>query len=157
MGATDYDFEHSMVLAAEPEAVHAVLVDLEFFGDWWPQVQAVASAGPDDAIVVCRSVLPYNLELHLHAERRDPELLRVAIDGPISGYAQWTLTAYQGGVPGGTRLDFEQRVHAVDRSFVLASYLFKPVLRWNHHRMMQGAEDGLAVRFGLVRPATRPG
>jgi len=149
MGAADYDFEHSMVLAAEPEAVHAVLVDLEFFGDWWPQVRAVASAGPDDAIVVCRSVLPYSLELHLHAERRDPDLLRVAIDGPISGYAQWALTALDhDGVRGGTRLDFEQRVHAVDRSFVLASYLFKPVLKWNHHRMMQGAEDGLKSYLG---------
>ena len=149
MGLADYDFEHSMVLAAEPDQVHAVLVDLERFGSWWPQVRAVASLGPDDALVVCRSVLPYDLELHLHAERRDPELLRVAIDGPIQGYAQWKLTAlHEDGVPGGTRLDFEQRVHAVDRSFVLGSYVLKPLLRWNHHRMMQGAEDGLAKRFG---------
>ena len=151
MSAADYDFEHSMVLAAEPAQVHAVLVDLEFFGSWWPQVKAVASLGPDDALVVCRSVLPYDLELHLHAERRDPELLRVAIDGPIRGHAQWRLAAWnQDGVPGGTRLDFEQRVHAVDRMFVLASYLLKPVLRWNHHRMMQGAEDGLARLFGSL-------
>ena len=144
MSAADYDFEHAMVLPAEPDQVHAVLVDLEYFGSWWPQVKAVASLGPDDALVVCRSVLPYDLELHLHAESRDPELLRVAIDGPIRGYAQWRLTA----VDGGTRLDFEQRVHAVERSFVLASYLFKPVLRWNHQRMMQGAEDGLQRYVG---------
>jgi carbon monoxide dehydrogenase subunit G len=144
MGAADYDFEHSMVLAAEPQQVHAVLVDLEFFGSWWPQVKAVASLGPDDALVVCRSMLPYDLELHLHAESREPELLRVAIDGPIRGFAQWRLAPD----PGGTRLDFEQRVHAVDRSFVMASYLLKPVLRWNHRRMMQGAEDGLAGLFG---------
>jgi hypothetical protein len=144
MGAADYDFEHAMVLATEPSEVHAVLVDLEFFGSWWPQVKAVASLGPEDALVVCRSMLPYDLELHLHAESREPDLLRVAIDGPIRGYAQWRLTPD----PGGTRLEFEQRVHAVDRSFVLASYLFKPVLRWNHHRMMQGAEDGLARLFG---------
>ena len=144
MGLADYDFEHTMVLAAEPAQVHAVLVDLEFFGSWWPQVKAVASLGPDDALVVCRSVLPYDLELHLHAENRDPGLLRVAIDGPIRGHAQWRLAP----VDGGTRLEFEQRVRAVDRMFVLASYLFKPVLVWNHHRMMQGAEDGLALRFG---------
>jgi hypothetical protein len=144
VSAADYDFEHSMVLAADPAQVHAVLVDLEFFGSWWPQVKAVASLGPDDALVVCRSLLPYDLELHLHAERRDPELLRVAIDGPIRGHAQWRLTP----VPGGTRLDFEQRVHAVDRAFVLASYVLKPLLRWNHRRMMQGAEDGLARLFG---------
>ena len=146
MGVADYDFEHSMVLAASPEEVHAVLVDLEYFGSWWPQVRAVASLGPDDALVVCRSVLPYDLELHLHAESREPGLLRVAIDGPIQGYAQWTLRE----APGGTRLDFEQRVHAVDRSFVLASYVLKPLLRWNHQRMRRGAEDGLAQRLGSV-------
>ncbi|MFL6022956.1 MAG: SRPBCC family protein [Marmoricola sp.] len=148
MGAVDYDFEHTMVLPARPEEVRAVLVDLEYFGSWWPQVKAVASLGPDDALVVCRSVLPYDLELHLHAERRDPDVLRVAIDGPIRGYAQWTLGLETEQVPGGTRLEFEQRVRAVDRSFVLASYLLKPLLRWNHQRMMQGAEDGLAQRFG---------
>lgn len=146
MGAADYDFDHSMTLTAAPAQVHAVLVDLEHFGSWWPQVRAVASLGPDDALVVCRSVLPYDLELHLHAQSRDPGLLRVAIDGPIRGYAQWKLRS----VPGGTRLDFEQRVRAVDRAFVLASYLVKPVLRWNHRRMMAGAEAGLAQRFGTV-------
>lgn len=149
MGAADYDFAHSLVVPAPPEEVHAVLVDLEFFGSWWPQVRAVASAGPDDALVVCRSALPYDLELHLHAERRDPDLLRVAIDGPIAGYAQWALTpADARTAPGGTRLDFEQRVRAVSRSFVLASYLVKPLLRWNHHRMMRGAEQGLLRRLG---------
>ncbi|MGO4255776.1 SRPBCC family protein [Marmoricola sp. RAF53] len=153
MTAAEYEFRHTLTVSADPAAVHAVLVDLEFFGDWWPQVRAVASLGEDDALVVCRSVLPYDLELHLHAESREPGHLRVAIDGPIRGTAAWTLTP----VPGGTRLDFEQRVRAVDRSFVLASYVLKPLLRWNHHRMMQGAEDGLAERFGLVRPATRPG
>ena len=45
--------------------VHEVLLDLEHYVDWWPQVRAVASAGPDDALVVCRSLLPYDLELHL--------------------------------------------------------------------------------------------
>lgn len=153
---TDYEFEHTMTLATTPEQVHATLVDLEYFGTWWPQVRAVASLGPDDALVVCRSALPYDLELHLHAESRTPDLLRVRIDGPIEGTAQWRL----GGVTTahgerGTRLDFEQRVRAVAPSFVAASYLLKPLLRWNHQRMMRGAEDGLAEKFGLVSPAPR--
>jgi len=144
MGTVDYYFDHAIEVAADSEHVHAVLVDLEYFGAWWPQVRAVASLGPDDALVVCRSVLPYDLELHLHAESRDPGLLRVRIDGPIRGSAQWTLTP----VRGGTRLEFEQQVHAVDRMFIVASYLIKPLLRWNHRRMMRGAEDGLTARFG---------
>jgi carbon monoxide dehydrogenase subunit G len=144
VSASDFSFEHSTVVAAEPEQVHAVLLDLEHYGDWWPQVRAVASAGPDDALVVCRSALPYDLELHLHAVSRDPNVLQVDIDGPISGFARWTLSRTHNG----TRLDFEQRVRAVDRMFVLASYLAKPVLSWNHHQMMRGAERGLERRFG---------
>lgn len=146
MSARDYAFEHTTAVAAEVAEVHALLVDLENFGSWWPQVVAVASLGPEDALVVCRSRLPYDLELHLHAESRDPRLLRVAIDGPIAGTAQWRLTP----VPGGTRLDFEQQVRAVGPAFVLASWLLKPLLRWNHEAMMRGAEDGLAARFGTV-------
>ena len=152
MGVADYDFRHSMVLAAPRRDVHAVLVDLEHFGSWWPQVRAVASLGPDDALVVCRSVLPYDLELHLHAESREPDLLRVAIDGPVRGHAQWRLTEAVG-AHGGTRLAFEQRVRAVAPSFVLGSYLLKPLLRWNHQRMMRGAEEGLAARFGPGQPS----
>ena len=155
MSAADYRFAHTMTLPAPPEAVHAVLVDLEHFGDWWPQVRAVASLGPDDALVVARSVLPYDLELHLHAQSREPGLLRVAISGPISGYAQWRLTALDDTTaPVGTRLDFEQRVQAEGRAFALASHLFKPLLRWNHQRMMRGAQEGLERLFS---PGTRPG
>jgi len=141
----EYVFTHTTEVAADPARVHALLLDLEHYVDWWPQVRAVASLGPEDALVVCRSVLPYDLELLLHASSRDPELLEVEIDGPIRGFARWRLVPMQVGEHNGTRLEFEQRVHAVKRMFVLASYVGKPVLAWNHHRMMQGAERGLAA------------
>lgn len=147
MSVTDYVFRDSWETPAAPEAVHAVLLDLEHYVDWWPQVRAVASAGPDDAVVVCRSRLPYDLELHLRAESRDPGLLRVAIDGPIRGYAAWRLTP----TPAGTRLDFEQRVEAVARTFRWASYVAKPLLAANHAWMMRGAEQGLASVLSPVR------
>lgn len=139
--AAEYVFTHTTEVAAEPARVHALLLDLERYVDWWPQVRAVASLGPEDALVVCRSTLPYDLELRLHAARRDPDLLEVGIDGPIRGFARWRLVPTERG----TRLEFEQRVHAVQRLFVLASYVAKPVLAWNHHRMMHGAERGLAA------------
>jgi hypothetical protein len=127
-----------------------VLVDLEHYVDWWPQVRAVASAGPDEALVVCRSLLPYDLDLHLRAESRGPELLRVGIDGPIRGFAAWRVSA----AGAGTRLDFEQRVRAVARTFRWASYAANPHLAANHTWMMRGAERGLAER---LRRASRPG
>ena len=150
MRPTEYHFTDSWHLAASRERVHDVLLDLEHYVDWWPQVRAVASAGPDDALVVCRSLLPYDLELHLHAESRDVGLLRVAIDGPISGYAAWRLTP----VATGTRLDFEQRVRAVRSLFRAASYVARPLLRANHAWMMRGAREGLAT---CLRPAVRRG
>jgi hypothetical protein len=143
VSAAEYTFVRTSEVTARPEQVHAVLLDLEHYVDWWPQVRAVASLGPDDALVVCRSRLPYDLELHLHAASRDAGLLRVEIDGPIAGYAQWRLAETQHG----TRLEFEQRVRVMGRTLVAASYLLKPVLRWNHEAMMRGAEEGLATRF----------
>jgi hypothetical protein len=146
---TEYVFTDSWEMPAPTDRVHEVLVDLEHYVDWWPQVRAVASLGPDDALVVCRSLLPYDLELALHAEERDRDSLRVGIDGPIRGFAHWRLTP----TGAGTRLDFEQRVHAVTRTFRWASYVARPILRANHAWMMRGAEQGLASR---LRPASRP-
>jgi hypothetical protein len=37
--------------------------------------------------------------------------------------------------------------------FVVASYVAKPLLVWNHHRMMKGADQGLRARF---QPETQP-
>ncbi len=144
MSQVEYTFASTWETPAPRERVHDVLVDLEHYVDWWPQVRAVASAGPDDALVVCRSLLPYDLELHLRAESRDPGLLRVGIDGPISGYAAWRLAP----AGSGTRLDFEQRVHAVSRPLRWASVVAKPVLAANHTWMMRGAERGLADLLG---------
>ena len=143
MTPTRYSFRHSTTVPADLDEVHAVLVDLEHYVDWWPQVRAVAGLGPDDALVVCRSVLPYDLELVLHAESRDPESLQVRIDGPIRGFARWALTP----TPDGTRLDFEQEVEAVAPAFRWASYVLRPLLAANHAAMMRGAERGLAARF----------
>ena len=137
-----YTFDGSWSVPAPPAAVHAVLVDLEHYPSWWPQVRAVARLGPDSALVVCRSVLPYDLELVLDAVRRDPGHLEVRISGPIDGFARWTLTE----VPNGTRLDYEQEVDARGM-LAWASYAVRPVLRWNHTVMMRGFDRGLVERL----------
>jgi hypothetical protein len=48
---------------------------------------------------------------------------------------------------------FEQEVE-VGGLLALASYAARPVLAWNHHRMMGGCEAGLRQR---LRSAARPG
>ncbi len=137
-----YTFRERWHLAATPEAVHALLVDLELYPDWWPQVLAVAKLGDDDARVLCRSVLPYTLDLVLHAESRSADLLETSVSGDLEGVVRFQL-APEGA---GTRVDFEQDV--VVRGWLAAATRWvRPVLAWNHQRMMAGCREGLARRL----------
>lgn len=138
----DYAFSGTWTVDAPRPLVHGVLVDLERYPEWWPQVRAVASLGADDAYVVCRSTLPYTLDLHLHAVRREPERLEVAISGDLDGTATWRLTE----LDGRTRMDFEQEV-SVTGGLALLSPVVGPLLRWNHARMMAGCVHGLRARL----------
>ena len=139
-----YRFTSSFNLAAPRKQVHDVLVDLERYADWWAQVRAVGKLDDDRALVVCRSSLPYDLDLELTAVNRSIDLLEVTIDGPIRGWARYRLTEVG---PGVTSLRFEQDVRAESRLMGLASYVVKPLLVWNHHQMMAGAEQGLRARL----------
>lgn len=144
MDLRTYRFSSTFTLEAPRKRVHEVLVDLEFYSDWWPQVRAVAKIDDDHALVVCRSVLPYDLELELSSVSRELDCLEVGIDGPIRGWARYHLDEQS---PGTTSLRFEQEVRAEAPMFVLASYVVRPLLVWNHHRMMKGADQGLQARF----------
>jgi carbon monoxide dehydrogenase subunit G len=137
-----YVFDGSWQVAAPVPAVHDLLVDLERYPDWWPQVVAVASLGPDDARVLCRSALPYTLDLVLHASNRSAGLLEVDVSGDLAGSVRFELTP----ADGGTRLDFAQEV-SVGGLLGAASHVVRPVLRWNHQRMMAGCIAGLRARL----------
>lgn len=144
MPVTSYHFSHSVTVEAARERVHELLLDLEHYVEWWPQVRAVASLGPDDALLVCRSLLPYDLEVHLHAVSREIDCLEVALDGPLAGWVRWTLD--ESG-PDRTRLAFEQEVQVGAWELVAGSYLARPVLRANHRWMMRGAARGMQGRL----------
>jgi hypothetical protein len=139
-----YRFTNTWIVPHPLREVADVLVDLEHYPDWWPEVVAVASLGPDDARVLCRSALPYTLDLVLHAEHREPPLLETSITGDLHGLVRWRLTDVGAGA--GTRMDFEQDVE-VRGALALASYVLRPVLSWNHHRMMRGCLAGLRTRL----------
>lgn len=133
-----YSFAASWVTAAPVADVAETVRDLEHYPDWWPQVLAVVKLGPDTARVLCRSALPYTLDLVLEAVSREAPVLEVAVGGDLDGWVRWTLTP----VDGGTRTDFAQEV-AVTGALALSSYVARPLLRWNHQRMMRGCEQGL--------------
>lgn len=138
-----FRFESTWDVAAPLADVQAVLVDLEHYPDWWPQVLAVSKIDDETARVLCRSTLPYTLDLVLGAVHREPALLETTISGDLSGEVRWRLSA----VPGGTRLDYDQEVDVTGRAAQLAARPLGPVLRWNHERMMRGCRDGLALRL----------
>ena len=144
---TPYSFRDSWTVPFPRDRVQAVLVDLEHYAAWWPQVRAVVKLGEDDARVLCRSTLPYTLDLVLHAEVRDLDHLETSLSGDLVGEVRWRLTDLG---PTGTRLDFEQDVHVNGRFLRLASRAARPLLRWNHHRMMEGCISGLHRRLSVV-------
>ena len=139
--STSYSFSASWDVDAPLAEVAATVVDLERYPEWWPQVRAVAKLGPDTAWVRCRSALPYTLDLVLDAVTRTPPVLEVAISGDLTGFARFALEP----TADGTRLEFRQEVEARG-PLAVASYVARPVLTWNHARMMAGCRDGLARR-----------
>ncbi|WP_235532525.1 MULTISPECIES: SRPBCC family protein [unclassified Nocardioides] len=136
-----FRFDGDWVVPRPRAELHRLLEDLEHYPDWWPEVRAVASLGPDDALVVVRSRLPYDLELHLHAVHRRADLLETSIDGDLVGWVRWRL---DDAGDGATRLSFEQEVVVSGRLLGLVAYVVRPLLVWNHERMMASAVRRLA-------------
>jgi len=134
-----YAFRHAWTVAAPAARVREVLGDLEHYPRWWPQVRAVARIDDDRARVVCRSVLPYDLDLLLTATLREPLLLETRLAGDLDGTARWRLHPEEGA----TRLVYEQEVLVTGRVLGALSVVLRRPLAWNHARMMAGCRDGL--------------
>jgi len=137
-----FAFHRTFFVPAPVDRVQAVLVDLEWYSSWWPEIVAVAKLSDDDALVVCRSALPYELELHLTAVHREPLLLEVAIEGDLVGFARFELSP----VEGGTHLVFTEAVEVAGRALRTASYVARPLLVWNPDRMLASCLEGLTAR-----------
>ena len=136
-----YSFRDRWHVDAPPARVREVLVDVERYVEWWPEVVAVAVAGEGRGLVLCRSVLPYTLELLLTEEVDRPERLEVSVEGDLEGRVSFDL-APEGP---GTRLDFAQDV-VVPGLLGALSRVARPVLTWNHDRMMRGCVEGVRRR-----------
>ena len=139
-----FRFAEHWTVGAPPREVAGVLADLELYPDWWPEVRAVGKVDDDTAVVLCRSALPYTLELVLTAVHRGPALLETRIGGSLVGSVRWRLGA-EGRAA--TRLEFEQEVTVAPGPLALASYAAGPLLRWNHQRMMGSCREGLSSRL----------
>jgi hypothetical protein len=145
-------FEHRWLLEGTRQAAYDVLVDVERYPEWWPQIRAVAYLGPERALVVCRSVLPFSLHLELEPVARDPErgILEVAIDGDLVGWSRFTLTPTSRGLDTRYEQEVETRGRMLD-----AARLARPLVRANHTWMMRSARAGLTARLADLYNAGR--
>ena len=95
--------------------------------------------------MLCRSRLPYTLDLVLTLVRDEPGLLECRIAGDLVGSVAWRLE--DGG--GVTRLDYTQEVllnRGLLRHFARP---LRPLMVWNHAQMMAGCLAGLRERLGV--------
>ena len=115
------------------------------YSSWWPEIVAVAKLSDDDALVVCRSALPYELEL---APDRGAPGAGTCWRWPCR--ATWpaspgsTCLPIESGVPPGASSPSRSRRPAA--AIRAASFLARPLLVWNHDRMLESCMRGLAAR-----------
>ena len=141
-----FRFEHRWWLDAPLDSAYDVLVDLERYPEWWPQVRAVAKLGEDHGLVLCRAVLPFTLHLELRPEIRDPAgVLQVSIDGDLRGWSRFTLTPRGSG----TGVHYEQKVET-QRGVLHATRFVQGLVRANHTWMMRSCRQGLERQSQLA-------
>lgn len=122
-----------------------MILDLGRYPCWWPEVRAVARIDAETAWLVCRSRLPYSLDLIARATSQQVPRLEVALEGDLVGFARFDLAPIGQGER--TQVGFSQQVQARGL-LAVASLLARPLLRWNHRLMMRSCHRGLASAPG---------
>lgn len=138
-----YRFGDVWHVAAAPERVAEVLVAIDEYPRWWPEVVAVSRTGPDTGRVLIRSRLPYALDLSLTAASRTLPNLLVRMDGDLTGWIRFDVR----GDDACSVIRYTQEV-SVHGLLAAATPLLRSPLRWNHARMMASGRRGLETLLG---------
>ena len=136
-----YVFRTEWHIAANPDAVYAALAHVPDYPQWWPEVRATRELGDGVGEIRCRSMLPYDLVFVASRVVEDPvaRTLRAHLDGDLIGTSEWTISANGAG----TLAVFDEDVRVGKAAVRHAGRLARPVLRFNHDRMMRSGERGL--------------
>jgi hypothetical protein len=86
-------------------------------------------------------MLPYDLVLLARRVVEDPvtRVLRATLEGDLVGTSEWTISSDGAG----TLAVFDEDVRVGKAAVRAAGRLARPVLRFNHDRMMRSGERGL--------------
>jgi hypothetical protein len=138
---TRYRFSGKWTLSAPPGAVYGVLERVEEYPLWWPEVRRAVRTGEASGQVLVRSLLPYDLRLHIRAVRHEPDtgVLQAALSGDLEGWMRWTVRP----AGAGTLVVHDQDTELTKPLLRLLGVPGRPLLRANHALMMRGGRRGL--------------
>jgi hypothetical protein len=151
-------------LAADVDAVCAVVRDVEGWPEWWPSVRTVVPVigrtRPTWEFRF-RTRLPYGMAFAAEVLRDDPLVgVEAWVTGRVDGDGRWTATA----IDGGTLVRFDWWVEPQVAWMQAVAPLARPIFSWNHRSLMAEGARGLARRLdthlladpvGALLPASR--
>lgn len=143
--APDFRFRSSWRIAAEPEAVHAALVDVAAYSSWWPsvvesRVDESDASRPGSGRISMRGPLPCTLRVRLTQMGAPDGVLAARIRGDLLGWCSWHVSPTN---DGGTSVVFQQHVILQRRSLQAIARVATRRLRANHAAVMRSGEAGL--------------
>lgn len=146
---SQYRFSSTWRIEAPRERIFRALRDYERWPQWWPGAESMHEVEPtgEDGLggrgsYVWRSPIGYRLRFHGSATAIDrPSLLAGTVEGDLYGTGTWRLFD---GPDGTTIVVYLWEVRATRRWMRLVAPLLRPLLEWNHDRLMHDGAEGLA-------------
>lgn len=143
-------------IPARREQVFDAIAEPSEWPGWWPGVLETHEHAQGDAAgvgrsgeIVWRAPFGYRVRFEMTALRIErPELLEALAIGDLSGRGTWRFREADGGAA--TETVFEWHVSASKPLMRAGGPLLRPLLVWNHDRLMTRGERALAER--LTRP-----
>lgn len=143
--APDLRLRATWRIAAQPDAVHAVLADVAAYPSWWPSV-VDSRADESDATrsgsgrIAVRGPLPYTLRVRLTQIDASDGVLAARIGGDLLGWCSWHVSRAS---DGGTIVVLQQHVMLQRRSLRAIARVATRWLRASHAAVMRSGEAGL--------------
>lgn len=155
MATNDYVFVTLWRVAGNVDRVYRVLVDIENYPRWWPEVYLqVEPLTPlkktigDRVRLLTRGKLPYKIRWQSEiVQANPPHGFMIRATGDFDGRGIWSLKQQGSDVV----LTFDWRLRVQKRLIRSLSWLFKPLFRWNHRWAMARGRGGLSREMMSAR------